>query len=210
LVGLFYIDMALISTFIPLFLTLFPLTISPGPANLLLASSGTNFGLRKTVPFMLGIFTIFALQSLLVGAGLAELLFRYPNIMKFFQYAGAAFLVYLAFHFFRAPAAEEAVEPLKQGLGFREGAFMDLLNFKAFAVQATMFSLFLDPARPKWAQVITLSLFLMTIGYASGLIWALGGDFLGRFLKTGKGAAWQGRVFGSVLLVVAVWMVIRA
>jgi homoserine/homoserine lactone efflux protein len=195
---------------VPFFLAIFPLTVSPGPANLLLASSGTTFGFRKTVPFILGIFTIFALQCLVVGIGLAELVFRYPAILRLFQYAGAAYLIYLAYHFFRASAIEDQEKQTGQGLGFKEGAVLELLNFKALAVQATMFSLFLDPAGPQWVQVLLLTALLVTIGAASGLIWVLAGDLLGRFLKREKVAVWQGRVFGSILLLVALWMILRA
>ena len=56
---------------------------------------------------MFGIYTIFTLQCLIVGVGLTELVFRYRTLLKFFQYAGAAFLIYLAYHFFRASAIEE-------------------------------------------------------------------------------------------------------
>src|SRR5687768_1903410 len=125
---------------VALFLTLFPLTVSPGPANLLLASSGTSFGLRRTVPFMLGTYLVFALQSLILGVGLGELVFQYPAIVSFFQYAGAIYLVYLAYHFFQASAIERNQN--SQRLDFKEGAILGALNFKAFAVQALMFALF--------------------------------------------------------------------
>ncbi len=199
-----------IDTIFLLFLALFPLTISPGPANLLLASSGTSFGFRKTVPFMIGIYTIFTLQSLIVGVGLAELVFQYPTILMFFQYAGAAYLIFLAYHFFRASTIEDEEKQIHQGLGFKDGAILELLNFKAFAVQAMMFALFLDPTQPQWAQILFFTAFLITIGVTSGLIWVLGGDLLGRVLKTDKGANWQGKIFGLILLLVAVWMIFRA
>jgi threonine/homoserine/homoserine lactone efflux protein len=159
---------------------------------------------------MLGIFTIFVLQCLLVGIGLAELVFRYPSFLRIFQYAGAAYLIYLAYHFFRASPLKEEEKQTGQGLGFKEGAILELLNFKAFVVQATMFSLFLDPAKPQWLQVLLLTALLVTIGAASALIWVLGGDLLGRFLRTEKVVIWQGRVFGSILLIVALWMIVRA
>jgi threonine/homoserine/homoserine lactone efflux protein len=73
-----------------------------------------------------------------------------------------------------------------------------------------MFSLFLDPAKPQWLQVLLLTALLVTIGAASALIWVLGGDLLGRFLRTEKVVIWQGRVFGSILLIVALWMIVRA
>lgn len=194
--------------FVALFLTLFPLTVSPGPANLLLASSGTSFGLRRTVPFMVGTYTVFALQSLVLGIGLGELVFHYPAIVTFFQYAGAIYLVYLAYHFFQASTIKTQQSTVH--LDFREGAILGALNFKAFAVQALMFALFLDPSKPRWPQIIFLTTYLTVLGVASGLIWVSGGDLLGRFLQTEKGAMWQGRIFGALLLLVAVWMIWRA
>ena len=192
---------------VALFLTLSPLTFSPGPANLLLASAGTTFGLRRSVPFMLGIEVVFALQCLVVGIGLGELIFRLPAIVTLFKYAGAFYLVYLAYHFFRAAAIETPADaPL---LDFRQGAIMEAANFNAFSVQALMFALFLDPTKPQWSQVIFLTLYLSVLGVITALTWLTLGDLLGRVLRTEGGARWQGRVFGVILLLVALWMVVR-
>lgn len=193
---------------VALFLTLFPLTVSPGPANMLLASSGTSFGLRKSLPFMLGIYLVFALQCLILGIGLGALVSRYPVIATAFQYAGALYLFYLAYHFFQASAIE--TKQSSQKVGFKDGAILGLLNFKAFTVQALMFALFLDASRPQWPQTLFLTTFLTILGAVSGLIWVLGGDLLGRFWQSKNGALWQGRVFGVLLIVVAVWMIVRA
>lgn len=193
---------------IALFLTLFPLTVSPGPANLLLASSGTTFGLRQTIPFMVGTYLVFALQSLILGIGLGELVSRTPAIVTFFQVAGAVYLLYLASHFFRASTLEE--QETTQRLDFKQGAILSLLNFKAFSVQALMYALFLDPTKAQWPQILFLTTYLTFLGAMSGLLWVWGGDLLGRFLQTERGAMWQGRVFGSVLALVALWMLFRA
>jgi threonine/homoserine/homoserine lactone efflux protein len=197
--------MMTVDLIITLFLTLFPLTVSPGPANILLASSGTSFGLRRTVPFMVGTYLIFAMQSLILGIGLGEIIFRNPSIVTFFQVAGAVYLLYLATQFFQASAIERKQNP--QRLDFKEGIILGILNFKSFVVQALMFALFLDPSKPQWTQILFLTVYLTGLGVASGLIWVLGGDLLGRFLQTEKGARWQGRIFGATLVLVAGWMI---
>ena len=200
--------MMTIELMIALFLALFPLTISPGPANMLLASAGTGFGLRRSIPFMLGIEVVFALQTLVVGIGLGELFFTYPALITLFQYAGAAYLVYIAYHFLRASAIEK--QEKHQRLDFGEGAILELLNFKALSVQAMMFALFLDPTKPQWSQILLLTLYLTSLGLVSALVWLVAGDLLGRILQTERGAKWQGRTFGVILLAVAVWMVVKA
>ncbi|MFO7645785.1 MAG: hypothetical protein R6W95_15485, partial [Desulfosarcina sp.] len=46
---------------------------SPGPNNSLLAASGANFGLRRTVPHALGIVLGFPVMALFVGLFLGEI-----------------------------------------------------------------------------------------------------------------------------------------
>ena len=45
-------------------------SITPGPNNLMLMTSGTNFGFVRTIPHMLGVSIGFMLMIVLVGAGL--------------------------------------------------------------------------------------------------------------------------------------------
>ena len=47
-------------------------SITPGPNNLMLMASGTNFGFVRTIPHMLGVSIGFTLMIVLVGAGLAS------------------------------------------------------------------------------------------------------------------------------------------
>ncbi|XLM21968.1 LysE family translocator, partial [Chromobacterium piscinae] len=50
------------------------MSITPGPNNLMLASSGVNFGFRRTLPHMLGISLGCALQVFIVAMLLAQML----------------------------------------------------------------------------------------------------------------------------------------
>ncbi len=53
-------------------------SLTPGPNNLMLMTSGVNFGFRRTIPHMLGIELGFGLLLLAVGAGLGALLHSAP------------------------------------------------------------------------------------------------------------------------------------
>ena len=48
----------------------FVMSITPGPNNVMLTTSGANFGFRRTVPHMLGISAGCAVQLVAVCAGL--------------------------------------------------------------------------------------------------------------------------------------------
>ena len=50
------------------------MSITPGPNNLMLATSGVNFGIRRTLPMMLGIMVGCAIQTAIAGLMLEVLL----------------------------------------------------------------------------------------------------------------------------------------
>jgi len=72
-------------------------SITPGPNNLMLLASGTNYGFVRSLPHMLGISGGFAFLLLCVGFGLGEILEASPRFYLALKIAGAAYLVYLAF-----------------------------------------------------------------------------------------------------------------
>ena len=55
--------------------------ITPGPNNLMLLASGANFGLRRSVPHMMGIGIGFPLMVLLVGLGVMQVFERWHYII---------------------------------------------------------------------------------------------------------------------------------
>jgi threonine/homoserine/homoserine lactone efflux protein len=58
----------------------FATTATPGPNNAMVAASGASFGMRRTVPHMLGVAVGFPLLFLLVALGAAELLRANPAL----------------------------------------------------------------------------------------------------------------------------------
>ena len=193
-------------TLIAFFFTFVPITISPGPANLLLASSAATFGVRRTLSILAGITLVFAVQIIIIGVGIGELLFRYPILFEVFKYVGAAFLLYLAYHFFQSSGLKDGQSETK--LGFREGALIQAFNFKALTVPLILFTQFLT-SHSGWGQVIGLGAALAVVIVASLGIWTVGGSMLRRFFQSEFGTKWQGKIFGSMLVLVAVWIFIR-
>jgi threonine/homoserine/homoserine lactone efflux protein len=70
--------------------------ITPGPNNAMLAASGLTFGLRRSLPHLLGVNLGFTAMVVLVGLGLGGLFTRLPVLYEALKYAGSAYLLWLA------------------------------------------------------------------------------------------------------------------
>ena len=86
----------------------FVTSITPGPNNLMLMASGANFGVRRTVPHMLGVALGFMLMAALVGAGLAQVFVAVPQLYAVLKVASVAYLLVLAWKIATAPPPGDA------------------------------------------------------------------------------------------------------
>ena len=187
------------------FLTFFPITISPGPANILLSSTSAQYGVRRTMPVVWGIFAVFAIQILVIALGVGQILFHYPQLFCAFKWAGAAYLLYLAWLFFRSSGLKGGGEAK---LGFRTGALLQFFNFKALTVPLIMYTQFLDPASAGRSEIIILTVALFGLIVGSLLTWVIGGSLLQRLFQSEFGRRWQGKIFGVLLAGVALWILL--
>jgi threonine/homoserine/homoserine lactone efflux protein len=107
--------------------------ITPGPNNLMLLSSGVNFGFRRTIPHMLGVDLGFAIMVGLVGVGLDALFSRFPALLPTMRYAGAAYMLWLAAKLALAGPVGEA-RYSGRPLGFLSAAAFQWINPKAWVI----------------------------------------------------------------------------
>ncbi len=186
-------------------ITLLPIVISPGPANILYAASGSSFGVKGTIPFWLATNITSIFQTLAVGFGLNFLLSTYPEITITIKYMGIIFLLYLAFKFFKmSNTLKEAVEPLT----FRDGVVVEILNAKYLLIPTIMFSQFYTPETGGYRQIFILTFALVSLTLTTSMIWILGGKSLALFVSKKNTQRVQGLLFGSLLSVTALWLFI--
>jgi threonine/homoserine/homoserine lactone efflux protein len=74
----------------------FVTSVTPGPNNMMLLASGVNFGIRRTIPHMLGIAAGFTAMLLLVGLGLGAIVTAVPAVLVVLKVASAAYMLWLA------------------------------------------------------------------------------------------------------------------
>jgi threonine/homoserine/homoserine lactone efflux protein len=159
-------------------------SITPGPNNLMLMTSGTNFGFVRTIPHMLGVSVGFTLMIVLVGAGLAKIFELYPVAHLILKYASCAYLVWLAWKIATSPppGAKAGVEAAAKPMTFIQAALFQWVNPKAWTMALTAVSAYTLPADPIVSLLIVAAVF-GAINLPSVGSWTLLGMQLRRFLS---------------------------
>lgn len=126
---------------------------TPGPNNLMLMASGANFGIRRTVPHMLGIMLGFGVMVVLIGAGIAGMLQANPHVYEVLRWASIGYLLYLAWKIANAgPMGRE------KGRGkpftFLQAAAFQWVNPKAWATAMTATVVYAPDRSLFWALVV--------------------------------------------------------
>ena len=73
------------------------LGFTPGPNNAVAAYSGFNFGIRKTLPLILGVGFGYTTLIILINFVLISTFKNYPIIQEIIRVLGTIFLIYLAY-----------------------------------------------------------------------------------------------------------------
>jgi len=126
-------------------------SITPGPNNLMLMASGANFGLRRTLPHMIGVLTGFAVLAFAAGIGIGALYATMPGLRTALRWIGSAALVYLAWRIASAGRAEhpEDAKPLR----LLEAAAFQFANPKGWLFAITAAAAFLSEGGARGAAV---------------------------------------------------------
>ncbi|MCL9651668.1 LysE family translocator [Pantoea agglomerans] len=179
------------------------MSITPGPNNLLLATSGVNFGMRRTLPMVFGILVGCALQTVIAGVALEVLLHWMAAIRLPLTLAGCAYLLWLSWKIVRASAPEVRSKP--QPMTLLGGACFQAINPKAW-LMATNVALLYSAS----SGVLTVMIGFMLLNLPCILIWAALGDRLRSHLQI----AWKRQLFNSLmalsLVATTIWMLTDA
>lgn len=192
---------------------MFPIIFSPGPGNVMVASSGSHYGVAKSLRLIAGLNTIILLMGLSIGLGLAEFFKKEPQVFLILRYAAVLYIAYLAYKFLRPALAPkqgdlEAVATLKleNGHSYWDGFLLQALNPKAWAMVITMFSAFSNTAMPILGQVLLLSFLLLFFNTINNFMWASAGSLIIKKYSSAHSVRMQNLFFGLTLLGVAIWM----
>lgn len=156
---------------------------TPGPNNMMLASSGATYGVRRTLPHLLGVTIGFPVMILLVGLGLASLLLASPRLQLAMKIISCAYLLWLAIQIGRSRAAGEAIAGAP--MSAMAAAAFQWINPKAWLMAVGAISAYTSGRGAQlYTQVAIIALLNTGVCLASTTTWTMFGAAIRRFLRT--------------------------
>jgi threonine/homoserine/homoserine lactone efflux protein len=190
----------MLETLLPLAVFAFVSSITPGPNNIMLTSSGIMFGFNRTVPHMLGVTFGFGVMLVLCAAGIGGLVLALPSIHVILKTLGSAYLLYLAWKL-RHMSFKSEVGNNHRPMTFFGAAVFQAANPKAWIMAITSASAFLPPLQPIWLSIAVYCLVYCIINLPCVSVWAGAGSVLRRYLAQ---PLWQ-RVFCTVMVLLTIY-----
>ncbi|CCW31505.1 LysE family translocator [Xenorhabdus nematophila] len=158
--------------------------VTPGPNNLLLTSSGANFGIHRSIPLGLGI--VLGIQTILLlsAFGVAALLLIYPAMHTGLRILGSVYLLWLAWktattHYKQLNTGQSAGKPMK----IHQGWLLQFLNPKAWLMGLGAVSSYSLPGALYNQSVLAISVVMLISSVIAGAIWRILGSLIGRLLR---------------------------
>jgi threonine/homoserine/homoserine lactone efflux protein len=158
---------------------------TPGPNNIMVATSGVNFGFRATLPHILGVTFGYPFMLLLVGLGLAKIFTLLPATHAILTYVCIAYLLYLAWRIATAAAIGEGRRTARP-IAFWQAVAFQWVNVKGWVAALSVVTTYTLVGPPLIPQVLALAAIALLVTLGSMLTWSMGGTVLRRYLRTDR------------------------
>jgi threonine/homoserine/homoserine lactone efflux protein len=177
------------------------MSATPGPNNVMLATTGASFGYRGALPVILGIQAGIFVQTMLVCAGLGRLFVAYPMAQQVLRIAGALYLMFLAW---RLAGTSVTGTGAPKPVSFTQAALFQALNPKSWLKAITIASVFMPSQSNMLASALLVSMIGTMVGMPCSVMWALFGVSIRSVLKASRSQRIFNLAMGTILVVLAV------
>ncbi|SES08684.1 Threonine/homoserine/homoserine lactone efflux protein [Tranquillimonas rosea] len=168
---------------------------TPGPNNALVAASGATFGMRRTLPHILGIAVGFPVMVFIVGFFLAEVFQESELLRQAVRLLGAALLLWIAWKVAQGGSGKESGPP--RPFTFVEAAAFQWINPKGWSMAIAVTAQFVDGSNPARTAMIVALVFVL-VGLGSASTWAFAGHSLIRQLGPER-LVWVNRAMAAMI-----------
>ncbi|MTH79528.1 LysE family translocator [Paracoccus aestuariivivens] len=158
----------------------FVTSVTPGPNNLMLMASGANFGLRRTMPHMLGVALGFGAMVAILGLGIDRIITANPVIAQVMKWVSLTYVLWLAWKIAKsAPPGSDVQIATSRPMGFLAACAFQWVNPKAWMMALGALSAY---SAGVGGELIVALVFTM-VNLPSVAVWAALGQGLRGFLQ---------------------------
>lgn len=148
--------------------------VTPGPNNIMSMSNAGRIGLKKSLPFNMGIWVGFSIVMLVCTFFCNTLSAFIPRIKLPMLIIGALYMLWLAWKTFRS--SSEFNEDHSRS-GFLSGLLLQFINPKIYIYCIVSMEAYILPFyQGAWGKLIFFALLLAFIGFAFTVCWAVFGS----------------------------------
>ncbi|QTH63221.1 LysE family translocator [Psychrosphaera ytuae] len=173
-------------------------SITPGPNNLMLMSSGATFGIKRTLPHLMGVALGFSFMLLMVGVGVVQLFNMWPSSYLILKVFSVIYLLYLAYKIANSSKASEH-DASGTPMTFMQAVLFQWVNPKAWTMALTAVSVYAPDKAILTIVYVSFIFFLMNLPSVS--LWAMMGHKLRRLLEEPKTLLLFNRIMALLLVI---------
>lgn len=187
----------------PMFLFSLAMSITPGPVNMIILSSGINYGVKKTIPYVSGATVGFTLLLLFIGFGFSQFIKAYPIFLTYLSVAGSLYVIYIGYKIaFSHPVIDVSKNDTPK---FHEGFLLQWINPKAWIACVSGVSIF--SSANSYIPFLKFTLIYFIVCYISLSIWAMLGDKISYLLKNHFHLRLFNFFMGMLLMLTAAYLI---
>ena len=158
-----------------LFIFAFVSSITPGPNNIMLMASGTNFGFQKSIPHILGINIGYSMLIFSLGIGLMEVFNLFPLIKNILKFLCVGYLVYLSYRIATSStSAGKNEEHKSRPMSFTEAMLFQWVNPKGWTMGLSAITIY-SPTNALSSIILVTFAFSIT-NFPCQCLWVLLGQ----------------------------------
>src|SRR5436305_10460263 len=172
------------------------MAFTPGPNNVMVLSSGLTYGFRRTLPHIAGIAIGVSFVVGAMGLGLGASFMAYTALEIILNYAGIAYLIYLAFAIAMSGSVASGEDNQRGPMTFWGAALFQWVNVKGWVMAIGIITAYSAVASFPWNIAVQAALMFL-MGGLSSLLWALFGTSLRPVLTSSKAV----RAFNVVMAI---------
>ena len=154
---------------------------TPGPANMILLTTGARYGLRRALPFVFGV--ILGKQFIIwpIGFGIIGYVANVPSVFMILKVLSALYIIWLSYKIanLRITVRELPESPP----GFLSGLIVHPLNPKAWGMIITGYTSFISNEINTLTAILIISCTLIGMQIILHHLWCWGGQRLALLVK---------------------------